>query len=82
MINKYSCCVTICQIQANNFLLSTIYKKLSKAIHPPPAPVDSLEEAPPPRSVVTCYLIGWGIPVIICGISGAIKWKDYGKSGT
>ncbi|KAK2144259.1 hypothetical protein LSH36_773g00046 [Paralvinella palmiformis] len=63
-------------------LTFTIYKKLSKAIHPPPAPVDSLEEAPPPRSVVTCYLIGWGIPVIICGISGAIKWKDYGKSGT
>lgn len=31
----------------------------------------------PPKPMLRFYLVGWGIPVIVCGISGAVNMEDY-----
>ncbi|ELU04140.1 hypothetical protein CAPTEDRAFT_219588 [Capitella teleta] len=61
-------------------LAFVLCKKWNKAVCPPPPPTEPLEMGGPPvpRSPLTCYLLGWGVPLIVCGISGAIHWRNYG----
>ncbi|XP_043685451.1 adhesion G protein-coupled receptor A3 isoform X2 [Vespula pensylvanica] len=55
---------------------SNMYKKLSKSDldvisddEPPDQPI--------PKPLLGLYLVGWGIALIICGISGAINLREY-----
>ncbi|KAG8237517.1 hypothetical protein J437_LFUL017567 [Ladona fulva] len=58
--------------------LSNMYKKLTKSDNldgahddePPP-------DHPPKKPMLGFYLVGWGIALIICGISGAVNMKNY-----
>ncbi|KAK6493585.1 adhesion G protein-coupled receptor A3-like [Huso huso] len=56
-----------------------IYKQVTrKAKH-----CEDLEEPPPPpRPMLRFYLIGGGIPVIVCGITAAANIKNYGSQVT
>ena len=59
---------------------SKLRKKLTKAMEPPVQVEDTGEDEPKaPRSVVTIYLLGWGVAFILCGISAAISWNSYNK---
>jgi len=53
-----------------------MYKKLTK-----PGldviPDDELPDQPIPKPLLGLYLVGWGVALIICGISGAINLREY-----
>lgn len=40
---------------------------------------EELDEPPPPRPMLRFYLIGGGIPIIVCGITAAANIKNYGS---
>ncbi|XP_034020577.1 adhesion G protein-coupled receptor A3 [Thalassophryne amazonica] len=56
-----------------------IYKQVTrKAKH-----YEELDEPPPPpRPMLRFYLIGGGIPIIVCGITAAANIKNYGSRST
>ncbi|KAM3938147.1 adhesion G protein-coupled receptor A3 [Leptodactylus fuscus] len=43
---------------------------------------DPDELPPPPRPMLRFYLIGGGIPIIVCGITAAANIKNYGSQAT
>ncbi|XP_064630086.1 adhesion G protein-coupled receptor A3-like isoform X2 [Lineus longissimus] len=55
---------------------SNMYKKIAKAQRPPPPPEDFLEPIPP-RPMIRFYLLGYGVTLIICGITAAVNMKHY-----
>lgn len=60
---------------------SDMYKWATRARGPPRDPDDSPSGSagpgPPHRPLLGLYLVGWGIALIVCGISGAVNIKDY-----
>ena len=58
---------------------SKLYNKLAKLQRPRPVPDETLGELPRSKPVLTSYLLGWGVAVILCGISGAINWTNYAQ---
>ncbi|XP_011144255.1 adhesion G protein-coupled receptor A3 isoform X1 [Harpegnathos saltator] len=65
------CCLLWMAVSASN-----MYKKLAK-----PGldviPDDELPDQPIPKPLLGLYLVGWGVALIICGISGAINLREY-----
>lgn len=53
-----------------------MYKKLSKS-DLEDIPDNELQDQPLPKPLLGLYLVGWGIAMIICGISGAINLREY-----
>lgn len=53
-----------------------MYKKLSKP-DLEDIPDNELQDPPIPKPLLGLYLVGWGIAMIICGISGAINLREY-----
>jgi hypothetical protein len=62
-------------------LCSKLYNKLFKKHNPRQTLPEDVApgERPKPKPVVTSYLLGWGVAVIVCGISGAINWVSYAR---
>lgn len=56
---------------------SNMYKRLSKSTMDPITDDDELREEPIRKPLLGLYLVGWGIALIICGISGAINMREY-----
>ncbi|KAL9884066.1 remoulade isoform 1-T2 [Glossina fuscipes fuscipes] len=56
--------------------LSTMYKRLSKH-HRGVTESELPKEARLKKPVMGIYLVGWGIAMIICGISGAVNINEY-----
>lgn len=55
-----------------------IYKRLSK--NNMDRPTDELPPgAPIQKPILGLYLVGWGIGLIVCGISGAVHLRDYAQ---
>lgn len=55
-----------------------IYKRLSKNNND--RPTDELPPgAPIQKPILGLYLVGWGIGLIVCGISGAVHLRDYAQ---
>ncbi|XP_026827349.1 adhesion G protein-coupled receptor A3 isoform X2 [Ooceraea biroi] len=65
------CCLLWMAVSASN-----MHKKLTK-----PGldvmPDDELPDQPIPKPLLGLYLVGWGVSLIICGISGAINLREY-----
>lgn len=60
-------------VTANN-----MYKRLSKSDHLDNAPEDDLPPGVPiQKPILGLYLVGWGIGLIVCGISGAVNLREY-----
>lgn len=53
-----------------------MYKKLAKS-GLDVIPEDELPDQPIPKPLLGLYLVGWGVALIICGISGAINLREY-----
>ena len=54
-----------------------MYKKFIKAERPVVPPIEPLEGPPMPKPMLRFYLIGWGISIIICGITAAVNLNYY-----
>ncbi|XP_076480930.1 remoulade isoform X2 [Bombus vancouverensis nearcticus] len=65
------CCLLWMAVFASN-----MYKKLSKP-DLEDIPDNELQDPPIPKPLLGLYLVGWGIAMIICGISGAINLREY-----
>ncbi|KAL4232013.1 hypothetical protein ACF0H5_009591 [Mactra antiquata] len=55
---------------------SNMLKKFTKAEKPPPPPVD-FPMPLPPKPIIRFYLLAWGVPTIICGITAAVSFSFY-----
>lgn len=53
-----------------------MYKRLSKS-DVTAVPDDELPDQPIQKPLLGLYLVGWGIALIVCGISGAINLREY-----
>lgn len=55
-----------------------MYKWVTKTHNPVRTPEDDIPpDVPVQKPILGLYLVGWGIALIICGISGAVNLKDY-----
>lgn len=67
-----SCLLWMC-VSASN-----MYKWVTKTHDPVRTPEDEAPpDAPAQKPILGLYLVGWGIALIVCGISGAVNLKDY-----
>ncbi|XP_035450332.2 adhesion G protein-coupled receptor A3 [Spodoptera frugiperda] len=74
LIHYLSLCVLLWMcVQASN-----MYKWVTKTHNPVRTPEDDIPpDVPVQKPILGLYLVGWGIALIICGISGAVNLKDY-----
>lgn len=57
---------------------SNMYKWVTKTHNPVQTPEDEIPpDVPVQKPILGLYLVGWGISLIVCGISGAVNLKDY-----
>lgn len=57
---------------------SNMYKWVTKTHNPVQTPEDEIPpDMPVQKPILGLYLAGWGISLIVCGISGAVNLKDY-----
>lgn len=54
-----------------------MYKRLAKSSVTTISDEDELRDQPIRKPILGLYLVGWGIALIICGISGAINLREY-----
>ncbi|CAK1541883.1 unnamed protein product [Leptosia nina] len=67
------CCLLWMCVSASN-----MYKWVTKTHGPAGSPEDELPpDVPIRKPILGLYLVGWGIALIVCGISGAVNLKDY-----
>lgn len=58
--------------------VTNLYKKVTKALRPPLLNEDPPPDIPlPPKPMLRFYLVGWGIAMILCGISAAVNLHQY-----
>lgn len=58
--------------------VTNLYKKVTKALRPPIPPEEPPPDTPlPPKPMLRFYLVGWGIALILCGISAAVNMQNY-----
>ncbi|XP_023288485.1 adhesion G protein-coupled receptor A3, partial [Orussus abietinus] len=65
------CCLLWMAVSASN-----MYGRLSKS-DIDTMPDEELADQPIQKPLLGLYLVGWGIALIICGISGAINLREY-----
>ncbi|XP_072742935.1 adhesion G protein-coupled receptor A3 [Anoplolepis gracilipes] len=66
------CCLFWMAVSASN-----MYKKLAKSGLDVIPDDDVDPDQPLPKPLLGLYLVGWGVALIICGISGAINLREY-----
>ncbi|CAB3254307.1 unnamed protein product [Arctia plantaginis] len=67
-----SCLLWMC-VSASN-----MYKWVMKTHNPVRTPEEEIPpDVPVQKPILGLYLVGWGIALIVCGISGAVNLKDY-----
>ncbi|XP_068633969.1 adhesion G protein-coupled receptor A3 [Battus philenor] len=67
------CCLLWMCVSASN-----MYKWVTKTHGPVRTPEDEIPpDVPVQKPILGLYLVGWGIALIVCGISGAVNLKDY-----
>lgn len=68
--------LSLCVLLWVSVSLSTMYKRLSKH-HRVVTESDLPKEARLKKPIMGIYLVGWGIAMMICGISGAVNINEY-----
>ncbi len=61
----------------DHFLCSNMYKKFLKAQQPPEPEPEATDGPLPPKPMLRFYLVGWGIALIVCGITAAVNVDFY-----
>lgn len=70
--------LTTCVLLWTTVTVTNLYKKVAKALRPPPPPDEAPPDVPlPPKPMLRFYLVGWGIALILCGISAAVNLHQY-----
>lgn len=59
------------------YFYSNLHKKLTAGDNIPDDEEDGGELPVHPQPMLGFYLVGWGIALIICGISGAVNMRHY-----
>ena len=62
--------------------LTNLYKRVNKVLRPslptsPEDPSSEIASPPPPKPMLRFYLVGWGIALILCGISAAVNLPHH-----
>lgn len=71
--------LTTCVLLWTIVSVTNLYKKVSKTLRPPIPPDEPPPDVPlPPKPMLRFYLVGWGIALIVCGISAAVNLRHYG----
>lgn len=71
--------LTLCAIFWITITSYNMLKKFSKANKPPAPPPDMPGMPLPPKPMIRFYLLGWGVPTIICGITAAVSLDHYSE---
>ncbi|XP_061192775.1 adhesion G protein-coupled receptor A3-like [Saccostrea echinata] len=71
--------LTLCAIFWITITSFNMMKKFSKASKPPAPPPDMPGMPLPPKPMIRFYLLGWGVPTIICGITAAVSLDHYSE---
>ncbi|ALC48621.1 CG15744 [Drosophila busckii] len=66
--------LSLCVLLWLTVSLSSMYKRLTKASALPAA---TPQEPKQQKPILGIYLVGWGIALLICGISSAVNLHDY-----
>ncbi|XP_050729504.1 adhesion G protein-coupled receptor A3-like [Eriocheir sinensis] len=70
--------LTTCVLLWTTVTVTNLYKKVAKALRPPAPPEEAPPDVPlPPKPMLRFYLVGWGIALILCGISAAVNLHQY-----
>lgn len=57
--------------------VSNMYKRITKNQRNLNMATDEREQPKMEKTILGIYLVGWGISLIICGISGAVNMREY-----
>ncbi|CAH1785132.1 unnamed protein product [Owenia fusiformis] len=68
---------SICTLFWISITSNNLYKQYTKAERPPPPEPDPLTGPLPPKPIMRFYLLGWGVAIIICGITAAVNIEHY-----
>ncbi|KAH9513289.1 hypothetical protein Btru_034549 [Bulinus truncatus] len=69
--------LTLCAVFWITITSNIIYKKFIKANRPPEPPPELGPMPLPPKPILQFYFVGYGVPVIICGITAAVNLNFY-----
>ncbi|GFR76552.1 adhesion G protein-coupled receptor A3, partial [Elysia marginata] len=68
---------TLCAVFWITLTSNIIYKKFLKASQPPEPPPELGPMPLPPKPILQFYFVGYGVPLIICGITAAVNLHFY-----
>ncbi|XP_043260839.1 adhesion G protein-coupled receptor A3 [Colletes gigas] len=68
--------LSLCSLLWMAVSASNMYKKFTKS-DLEDIPNNEIQDQPIPKPLLGLYLVGWGVGMIICGISGAINLREY-----
>ncbi|KAK6177945.1 hypothetical protein SNE40_012804 [Patella caerulea] len=69
--------LTLCAVFWITITSNNMYKKFTKAEKPPEPPPELINMPLPPKPILRFYFLGWGVPIIICGITAAVNFNHY-----
>ncbi|XP_052102623.1 adhesion G protein-coupled receptor A3-like [Mytilus californianus] len=72
--------LTLCAMFWVTITAYNLLKKFTKSDKPPAPPPDPVNMPLPPQPMLRFYLLGYGVPVIVCGITAAISLDHYADS--
>ncbi|XP_067657299.1 adhesion G protein-coupled receptor A3-like [Haliotis asinina] len=72
--------LTLCAVFWITITSNNMFKKFLKAERPPSPPPEPVVMPLPPKPILRFYFLGWGVPIIICGITAAVNFNFYSGS--
>ncbi|XP_063435452.1 adhesion G protein-coupled receptor A3-like [Mytilus trossulus] len=72
--------LTLCAMFWVTITAYNLLKKFTKSDKPPAPPPDPVNMPLPPQPMLRFYLLGYGVPIIVCGITAAISLDHYADS--
>ncbi|ESP00442.1 hypothetical protein LOTGIDRAFT_140702, partial [Lottia gigantea] len=69
--------LTLCTVFWITITSNNMYKKFTKGDKPSEPPPELINMPLPPKPILRFYFLGWGVPIIICGITAAVNFNHY-----
>ncbi|KAK3095548.1 hypothetical protein FSP39_015980 [Pinctada imbricata] len=69
--------LTLCTMFWITITTYNMLKKFTKSKKPPAPPPEPVDMPLPPKPMLRFYFLGWGVPIIICGITAAVSIDHY-----
>lgn len=71
--------LTLCAMFWVTITAYNLLKKFTKADKPPAPPPEPVSMPLPPKPMLRFYLLGYGVPIIVCGITAAVSLDHYAE---